>query len=82
MLLAELVNFDYDPTLPLHAQIAALNFTASPAGLHFGGLELLLKLTVEVTKLPYATLHSLDMRACYKALAMKLVALRQHSFIC
>jgi len=81
-LLTELVPYDYDPTSPLLAQIAALNFTATPAGLQFDGLEPLLKLTVEVSRLPHATLLALDMRTCYKALAQKLVALRQHSFIC
>ena len=81
-LLSELVTYDYDPTSPLLTQIAALNFTATSAGLLFDGIELLLKLTVDVSRLPYATLQALDMRTCYKALAMKLVALRQHSFIC
>jgi hypothetical protein len=42
-LLSELVTYDYDPTSPLLAQIAALNFTASHTGLLFDGLEPLLQ---------------------------------------
>jgi len=79
-ILEECVPYDYDPTIPLAAQIAALDFSSTPAGLTFGGLAELLTLSDNIAKLPHSTLTSLDLRTCYKALAMTLVPHRQHSF--
>ena len=81
-LVLEMVPYDYDPTACLAAQIAILHLSATVDGLRFDGLEKLLKLTDNVEKLPDALLDTLDMRSCYKALAQKLVGLRQHHFQC